>query len=158
MPLVDYACQGSLEIDGVSMNTPAWSVVDISPLWAAFDTRGQNRLIPGLQGVLAYRKRITERDHGLAIIITGDVDEEGDPHADPVSGLEDNLDTLMAVLQPDSNATKAATLYLPSGATKTAEIQVEGFEVIRSEIDIVDQQYALLEGIINITIPQGVFA
>lgn len=156
--LIDYACQGTLEIEGVSMNNPAWSVIDISPLWAAFDTRGQNRLIPGAQGTIAYRKRLTERDHPLAIVIIGDVDENGDPHDDPVEGLEFNLDTLLAVLQPDSAATKAATLTLPSGTTRTAEVQIEGFEVIRTEIDIATQTYAAMEGVINMTIPQGVFA
>lgn len=156
--LVDYACQGELTIDGVSLNTPAWSVVDLSPLWASFDTRGQNRLIPGAQGVLAYRKRITERDHSLAIVIIGDVDENGDAHADPVEGLEFNLDTLLAALLPDSDASKPAVLTLPSGTTRNAEVQVEGFEVVRSEIDAENHQYAALEGVINMTIPLGVFA
>jgi hypothetical protein len=156
--LIDYACQGSLTIDSLSLNTPAWSVVDITPLWAAFDTRGQNRLIPGAQGVVAYRKRITERDHSLAIVIIGDVDENGDAHTDPVEGLEFNLDTLLAVLMPDSGATKSAVLTRPSGATKSAEVQIESFEVIRTEIDTASFQYAAMEGIITMTIPAGVFA
>jgi hypothetical protein len=156
--LIDYACQGSLTIDSLSLNTPAWSVVDLTPLWAAFDTRGQNRLIPGASGVVAYRKRITERDHSLAIVIIGDVDENGDAHTDPVAGLEDNLDTLMAVLAPDAGATKSAVLTLPSGTTRTAEVQIESFEVIRTEIDVVSSQFAAMEGIITMTIPAGVFA
>jgi hypothetical protein len=156
--LVDYACQGALEIDSVSLNTPAWSVVDITPLWAAFDTRGQNRLIPGASGVVAYRKRITERDHPLAIVIIGDVDENGDPHDDPVEGLEFNLDTLLAVLMPDADASKPATLTLPSGTTRTAQVQIESFEVVRTEIDIENLTYAAMEGVIQMTIPAGVFA
>lgn len=157
--LIDYACQGTIEIDGVPLNTPAWSVTsDMSPLWFAFDTRGQNRLIPGAQGTIAYRKRINERDHSFGILIIGDVDEMGDPHADPVQGLEDNVDTLLAVLQPDSAATKAALITMPSGATRGAEIQIEGFEPVRSEIDTTYGQFAAMEAIINITVPLGVFA
>lgn len=118
---------GSLVIGDVSMNNGAWCALDLTPLWAEVAVRGGDRLIPTLDGVVPYRRRITVTEHSLPLLICGEVDHLGIEYPDPWVGLEENLAYLRAnVVDPVATTagTRAAQLTMPSGDVRTAAIHV----------------------------------
>lgn len=165
MPLVNYDNEGSMTIDGFSMNRPAFAIIGDErgvggyvQLWADFDVRGQDRLLPGATGVIAYPRRMTVRRMDFRLIVVGDVNQAGGSVSDSREGLEANLKYIRAnLLAPvaTTTGTRTAILTLPSGATRTAEIHVLG---------VVTQSYGLSEcgaiwvGTLQISIPFGRFA
>jgi len=147
-------CGGELVIEGFEMNTAAWCLVDLVPLWFNTETRGSNVLIPGASGQRAYPIRVDETRHSLPMIITGEVNEFCVLYNDPMIGLETNLALIVAaVVNPPAapTATQTATLTLPSGATRTAEIQVNG-------LTPGEHVGPLLKATFDITIPLGKFS
>ena len=164
MPLTNYNLEGSMTIDGISMNRPAFAIIGDErgvggyvQLWADFDVRGQDRLLPGAVGVIAYPRRMTARRMDFRLLVAGDVNQAGTPVADSKIGLQNNLEYIRAnVLEPvaSSTGTRTAVLTLPSGATRTAEIHVLG---------VVTQSYLLADcgtiwvGTLQINIPSGRF-
>ena len=93
-----YDCEGTLTIGGISMNRLAWGVFGdesgtggLVPLWVQTEQRGQDRVLPGAAGVIAYRRRETVTRHDLRILVVGDVDSAGAPVADHAEGLAANL-------------------------------------------------------------------
>lgn len=165
MPLVNYDAEGNLTIGTIDMNRPAWAVIGdengeggLVKLWADFDVRGEDRLLPGANGVIAYPRRITETRKDFRLLVVGDVDAAGAPVADSRIGLQANLEYIRTnVLAPvvSSTGTRSATLLMPSGGTRTANIHVLG---------VVTQSYHLAEcgsiwiGTMQIDIPAGRFA
>lgn len=168
MPLRNNDIEGTLTIGGISMNPTngAWGVIGdergeggLVKLWVDYDVRGEDRLLPGATGVIPYRRRMTVTRHDLRLLVVGDVDgQTGAPVADSRSGLRANLEYLRAnVFAPvaSTSGTRAATLTVPGGATRSADIHVLG---------VVTQSYALVEcgsiwiGTLQISIPGGRFA
>ena len=152
-----YGCTGVLTIGGVSMNTPAWDISDLTDLWFTADVRGTDRILPGVSGVIPYRRRTTVSRHDLTILITGDVNTASVPYADPLVGLETNTASLYTNVVAPTNTgdgTRAATLLMPSGATRTANIHV--LELVKQRQFISDGQ-TILEATLQISIPAGRF-
>lgn len=120
------AGQGELEINGVSLYTPAWWTLDVSPLWGVPAVRGGNVRIPGADGTLALPRRVDETTYDVTLWITGAVDHLGAPHSDPVQGLADNLDYLWANLAAPP-APPAATvpllLTMPDNSQRSGYVQ-----------------------------------
>lgn len=157
--IYNYDCHGTLTVGGVSLTCPAWAVLDLWALWSQFSVRGEDRLLPGAAGVVPYKRRIEPVRFDLRFLVIGDVDEDGVPYPDPVVGLETNLATLWtSVLQPTltGDGTRAAVLTLPSGATRTANIHVLGFEPIQAYLTPGYQ--AALDGVLPISVPAGRFS
>jgi hypothetical protein len=103
--LVTFAGQGELWINNVSLKTPAWWTTDLSPLWGFPDLRGQNTVIPQVDGA---------------------VNRLGAPYSNPVEGLVQNLDYLWAnVLDPALGSTLSAVLEMPNGDLRGADVQVQ---------------------------------
>lgn len=145
---------GSLEINGISMHTSAWTVVDVTVLWMGADIRGADRILPTTPGVIPYRRRMTVTRHSLPMVIVGHVDQAGLPYADPWEGLETNIDYLRAWIVDPTNSgdgTLPASLTMPSGAVRTADIHVLGLN-----LGIVSR--ARMRATLDISIPEGVFA
>lgn len=145
---------GSLEINGVLMHTPAWTIVDVTQLWMGANIRGGDRLLPSTPGVIPYRRRMTVTRHSLPMVIVGYVDQAGTPYNDPWEGLETNIDYLRAWIVDPTNVgdgTLPATLTMPSGGTRTADIHVLGLS-----LGIVSR--ARMRATLDISIPEGVFA
>lgn len=121
---------GALTISGVSMHTPAWNVLELRDLWLGNEVRGQDRLIPGVSGLRPFRRRITAAQHSLPMFIAGFASPDGTPavgEEEIREQLEANIEFLMAnVVEPVATVagTRSATLRLPSGATRTAQIHV----------------------------------
>lgn len=116
----------------VTMHTPAWCCVDLTPLWAGADTRGGNVMLPGSAGTFAYPRRKDETDYQLPLAISGVTDQTGLLAADARTQLYTNITYLRTnvINPPDaSTATRSATLTLPDGITVlTAEVQVVKFQ------------------------------
>lgn len=164
--MVGYGCTGELFIgDGdmveIAMNTPAWDITNLVPLWVEFDVRGQDRKLPGTNGVIPYRRRFDVTEHELEIVIIGGADENGVANADPWIGLEDNINTLRQNVidppnPPGTTGQKAARLVMPSGEERFANIHVLGMKL--STVQGTDDGLnAYVVGTLTISIPQGVF-
>lgn len=121
-----------LDIAGVPLQTPAWTLTNLQELWSGPQTRGSDRLIPGAAGIRSYRRRATATTRPLALVIFGEWKWDGTAHTSPRVGLQDNISHLKTNLSDPTVAnpgTRTATLHLPSGATKTGAVTVEGFEL-----------------------------
>jgi hypothetical protein len=165
MPLVNYEAEGNMTIGGIDMNRPAFAIMGdergeggFVQLWADFDVRGEDRLLPSATGVIAYPRRMTVRRMDFRLLVVGDVNQAGAPVVDTKAGLEANLEYIRAnVLAPvvSATGTRTAVLTMPSGATRSADIHVLG---------VVTQSYgfgacgAIWVGTLQISIPAGRFA
>jgi hypothetical protein len=121
-----------LEVDGegaigyIPLATPAWEILDLSPLWDGPDVIGEDRHVPGY-GALSFRREVTASRRALPMMIYGEYAQDGVAYLDPREGLQTNLDYLLTnlVVPPAAgDGTRAAILHGPGGATKTANLQV----------------------------------
>lgn len=157
--MINYGCMGTLTIGSTSMNCPAWDLSDLSPLWIDNQQRGQDRLLPGVAGVIPYRRRLTVSEHVLEMVIVGDTTPGGAAIADAWEGLQANVEILRAnVVDPTNvgDGTRAATLTMPNGTTRTANIHVLGMRV--AKIEGAEGAYSMMNGALTISIPTGRFA
>lgn len=162
--LSDYDCEGSLVIGSISMNRPAWGVFGDDDgdgtLWSLLtnvEQRGEDRILPTVPGVIAYRRRNTVTAHELGLTVVGDVDETGAANADHTLGLFDNLDYIMSnVVAPVASATgtRAATWTPPGSSSLSANIHVLGLRMERQALGL----NAIWEGRLLISIPGGTFS
>lgn len=110
------------------MQREAW-YVELSPLWATPDVRGTDRILPGVAGVKAYRRRLTVTRYSLPFYITGQYDRLGNVTADPFSGLAANLawlyDELLLPLTT-GDGTQTAVWTPPGQSPITAAVHVLG--------------------------------
>lgn len=145
---------GTLTINSIPLNTPAWGVLDLSELWGSQPPlRGNNVVIPGAVGTRAYPRRFDQSVWSLHMIISGFVDDMGVEYADEEVGLETNLAYLQTnVIDPPTppTATRSASLLTPSGNTLTADVQVTGF-------DRGAKNLGLMRAVLELTIPGGRF-
>ena len=156
MPKLTYnAAAGDLTIGGIAMNGPAWKVMNLHVLQQPADQRGDDRLIPGANGVLPLRRRATVTRHGLQLLISGTHDRTGAAAADRFEGLQVNVDYLLAnVVVPTgaTDGTRSAVLTRPDGTTRTEPVHVLGLELGDLSLD-----GAWLRAVLTISIPSGRF-
>lgn len=159
----NYGSTGMLTIGGVSLNGPAWDVPDLSGLWISGAVRGSDRVIPGAAGVLPFRRRRTVTEVTLEMIVVGMVDSAGLAYDDALQGLELNLEALRSgVVEPTNtgNGTRAATLTLPSGDTRAADVHVLGMDtgslVVRKIGGVAT--HARIRATLDMSIPAGRFS
>lgn len=94
------------------------------------DVRGSNTLIPGAAGTVANKLRTTETVYDLELMVHGHKKFDNSAWSDPITGKFGNLLYLQDnVADPASTATVAATLTLPDATTRTAQVQIRGWEV-----------------------------
>lgn len=162
----NYDDDGVLVIGGVTMNCVAWMVGadeegegGLLELITLVEQRGENRILPGANGVIPYPKRNTETEHERRLLVVGEVDRLGNVNADHTAGLVTNLRYLMTnVVAPPggTDGTRAAT-WTPPGAGSaavTADIQVTG---LRQEQYALGQN-ALWLGKLLFKVPEAAFA
>lgn len=146
---------GTLLIDGNTTHTVGWEMLNLLPLWLPGATRGDNLVIPGAVGRRPKRKRVDEAAHSLPMAFEGyfsGVDES--PFDDPWAGLEQNIADFVErfVDQPAPPAkVRAAALQMPSGGSRTADIQVIG-------LTIGQNTRTQCRATLDIVIPSGRFA
>lgn len=151
MPLITRS--EYLEIDGVPLATPAWEVAagGLLPLLQGPAIRGTDRLLPGVPGVKARKRRATVTLRSVPMKIFVDVDLDGDPYDDPAEGLTANVDYLRANVADPTNigdGTRTATLHLKDGSTRSGAVHVESLELGG------DDENAVL-AVLTLSIPGG---
>lgn len=153
----EYGCTGTLTVDAVLLNTPAWDIPNVTRLWIEGAIRGENRVLPGLEiGRRGNPHRVDVAEFDLAFVLTGAVDSSGTPTSDDWVGLQTNLAALWTgVFQPvtTGRGTRAATLTLPSGTVRAATVQIDPLTFPN---DIDDPTF--VEAVIHLTVLSGRFA
>lgn len=127
-------CYGTLTAGGFSLNTWGWMVQNLTPLWYQRTYVGDNRVIPSAHGRLGFPRERDEQPFSLVFYVTGGYEDDGTPYADPVEGLELNLALLETnVFAPVTTGTgsRASSLLMPSGATRTANVQYNPLDELR---------------------------
>lgn len=123
-----------IDIDGVPLNTPAWTHQNLQDMLAYAAMRGENRIIPGGIGVRALPRRPTERTYTVNLAVYGDRRWDDVENPDAVAGLAANIEHLVtSVVDPlaTTDSLRMATLHY-GGATYSTAAQVVGFEVLDS--------------------------
>lgn len=144
-----------VEIDGVPLATPAWTLGNLFVVWAGPATRGEDRVIPGAAGRLPKPRRVDSRPVSLELVIVGDFDWDGTPVTDFREGLWLNVQHLREnVTDPTGvgDGTRTMILHAPDGSTPSGQIHVETFELgglgpngLTATIDITIKAGALAE-------------
>lgn len=162
--LLDYDCEGTLTIDGISMNRPAWAIIGddrggggLLQLLTTVDLRGDDKVIPGAAGVLPFRRRTTATRYSFRLLVTGEVNQSGAANANPITGLTNNLKYLWTnVIDPPSTATGtvSAVWTLPDATTLSSSVHVVRCEPTSYAFN--DEQ-SIWEGRLVISSPGGKF-
>jgi hypothetical protein len=155
MPVSYNTNQGGLTIGGVDMFCPAWRIDNLYELWLPADQRGQDRVRPGVSGLLAVKRRDTATRKSLRMLIVGDVDRTGAASSSKMAGIYTNIAYLRDnVVAPTgtTDGTRSAVLTVPGGATITEPIHVTGLEVSDLRED-----GAWVRAVLEISIPSGRF-
>jgi hypothetical protein len=124
----------------VSLEVPRTcdGVLSVIELWEPQELLGEDRLIPvgptGEPVVVTREWFPTTTTRRLRVAIYGANTSAGVPYADPWDGLEANINALRtAVVDPPSGTgLRAATLTMPSGAVRTADVRVRGLTLGKS--------------------------
>lgn len=153
LPLTGSLCDGQLTVDGEALRCSAWWVLSLSPLWASGPIRGADRLLPGVTGVRAYRRRRTVATYSLPMLIVGSHDKLGVALADEWAGLRANVDALRLVTDPvnTGDGTRALVLTMPGGGTRTGTAHVS----LTLGETIVGSGQAGLRATLDLSIPAG---
>lgn len=150
---------GTLTINGVSMHTAAWQVLDVRPLYLPRAWRSGSVLIPGAAGRRPYPYRVDEAEFALPMWVTGVYDRTGAAHSNKFTGLQTNLEYLRAnVLTPPAapTAVLSATLLMPDASTRTADVQVLGIDVAPTAA--ANEHPEVFRAVLHLVIPSGRFA
>ena len=154
MPALTWnSAAGDLTIGGVSMNTPAWKVLNLAVLWQPAAQRGQDRLVPSATGVRKFQRRATVTEHDLELLIVGSHTRTGSTNADLFEGLQVNVDYLISnVVNPTgaTDGTRSAVLTMPDGTTRTEPVHVTGMQFGETS-----QDGAYLKAVLSISVPSG---
>jgi hypothetical protein len=153
--------EGNLTLNGVPMKTRAWTCPDLTPLWLPTAVRGSDVIIPGMDGVLPYRRRRTVTQYALDFRIAGISDMNGLVTTGTGNGVEEfaqlewNLHYLRQNVidprtSPNLDGTVPGVLTMPSGDLRYADVHVLGFTV-NARVSHV------LQGVLDISIPAGGF-
>lgn len=159
----DY-CDGDLDIMGeggvaVPLRGPAWWTFDLHLLWHDGAKRGADIGVPGADGVLAQPRRRTVTTHSLRMIFVGDVDLVGNPAIgdDTWWQLEENFGYVRdQIVAPETTnpGTRLATLTMPSGELRTAQVHV--IDLVPGESVFADGA-ALMYAALELSIPLARF-
>lgn len=150
---IDVACtetDGLLYIGTVSMNRPAWAMLDLTPLWAPAQQRGEDLLIPGRPGLVAMPKRVTGTDASLRMIINGNYNYLGAATTNSRRGLFDNIDYLNNHVVTPPASTRTVSLYLPGSSTEYMSGKVHV-----TSLELGEQVGGFCKAILNLSIPDG---
>lgn len=120
-----------VEVSSVPLATPAWRVVNVSELWQGPEVRGDDRLVPLVDGVVPYPRRPDVTVRTLRVHIFGDYDHEGNAHTDGRAGLWANIAYLRDnVADPvtSGDGTRPIVVHLPDGDTLEGDAHVGPLE------------------------------
>lgn len=116
-----------LEIGGIPLSTPAFTVVDLSQLYDDADVKGEDYDIPHANGVISLPRRIALSKREVPMVIFGDADVEGEVATDQRAQLIANIAYLRAnvtALVTSGDGTREAILHLAGGVEATQRVKV----------------------------------
>jgi hypothetical protein len=119
-----------LEINGVPLATPAWEIPDLSILLDSPSLRGSDVLLP-LAGFRGYRRRPSLTVLTFALDVQGDVDEDGAPTADGLTGVVEHMEYLTTALgyaEATGDGTVPAIFHRGSLPALGADVHFLGFK------------------------------
>lgn len=140
-------------IDSVPSATPGWEHRHVLPFREEFDQRGSDIIIPGSAGTLPQKRRRTVTLRAIPIQITGEKDQNDADNADPLAGLEANIDYLMAQWVAPTGATdgtRTLVWHRRNGTTKTAKVHVLG-------MPLTDEGGYMVSGVLKLSFPLAVW-
>jgi hypothetical protein len=141
-----------LELNTVPMACPAWEIPDLSPLLDNAQVRGSDRILPSVDGVLAYRRRPTATVVTLPLDVVGLVDWDGNTVADPFAQLNIHMDYLRTNLgfaSATGDGTVPAILHRGSVDPMVGDVHFLGFKGSRT------MGAGLLRTTFDLSIPAG---
>lgn len=150
---------GNLTVGSLDLRTPAWWLFDLLPLWNYGPVRGADVIVPLANFGQSRRRRGDIASYSLRMIIVGAVDEDGVANADPWDGLQANIATLRAGLDPYQGTYtggRTATLLMPNGATRTALVHTN-LEVGETP-DAAGPDQVVVPAVLDLVLPEGPFA
>jgi hypothetical protein len=153
MPLTFNANAGGLTIASINLCTTWVRVLNLVELWLPAGQRGSDVPIPGVSGVKARPRRDTVTRRSLRLQIAGDITYTGSTSGDAYERLQINLDYIRsALVDPSggSGGTRSAVLTMPDGASRTEDVHVTGFDLVKYAEDA---RWAL--GVLELSIPSG---
>lgn len=120
---------GQLTINSIDFMTPMSRVFTLQRLHSR-GARGSSVVIPGADGSTSRRRRRAERVYPMEMIVDGHFNSSGSAAGNPWSQLDTNMAYFAnAVNPPSSNTGHSATWTWRTGATKTAYVFIEEWEV-----------------------------
>lgn len=121
---------GQLVINSVTLMGPATRVKNLQVLWSR-SARGSSVVIPHANGRKSRRRRRDERSFQMEMEVRGARSMAGVVAANPWSQLDTTMIALEAIANPPTsgNDGHAATLTLRTGATRTANVFIEEWDV-----------------------------
>ncbi len=132
MPVILDNSPEYLEVNGVPLYTPAWIILNHTPLRLPPDTVGRNRRLSRGR-VVPMPKYATETVRSLRLHVFGSHDIDGNLYPDSRAGLDANIDFLMAnvdttlLTAPPFTRTAVWHPYSPVGGPlaepRSAEVQ-----------------------------------
>jgi hypothetical protein len=142
------------ELDGIPLSTAAWDTTSLLDLYEAPDVRGDNPTVPYRRGALAFRRITGPKAVTLPLVIYGDYDSTGAPHADPRAGLQANIDELKRLVldQPritSADGTRLLRHHLPDTTIRKALAQVVG------NLGLTELAPTVVRAALDLTIPEG---
>jgi hypothetical protein len=120
-----------IDIDGVPLDTPAWSTRNRLEVFKAANKRGGvGVVIPGAHGRRAVPAWDDETTRTLVLDVRNDVDWDGTPHTSLVGGWLDNIRHLQEqiVADPGGDGTRLLTLHLGDDGELSGDVVVTGFD------------------------------
>lgn len=111
-----------VEINGVPLDTTGWRTNNLAPLWDAAQQRGDDRLVPYLDGLTPERRRVDVMRVPIPVTVFGDYNWNNTAYSNKRIGLQTNMDHLRAnLLLPstsDDDPTLDLILHMPDGSTR----------------------------------------
>lgn len=143
-----------LTVNSIDLATHAWEITDLSELLDTSGVRGGDEVMPGSHGLRPFPRWRTGRVITLPMVIYGQVDEDGAPIADPVTGAIEHVEYLATNLGHGNtvgDGTVPAVWTLPDASTRTADVTVLGLFGTR------DVAPGVLRTTLDLSIPSGRF-
>lgn len=163
--LSDFNCEGTLTIGGILMNRLAFFTQadengngGLSQFLTLADQRGEDRVLPGVAGVIAYKRRLTVTKLTIRLVVTGDILYTGSAPSTPKIGLFTNLKYIYDnIVAPTGtgDGTRSMSVVLPGPFTGTGTAHITRLDTVTQKLS---DSAALWEGQLGISIPAGRFS
>jgi hypothetical protein len=144
-----------LSIDGIPLDTAAWETDQLDALYDRYELVGTPTLhIQGKAGEDAQPVTPGVKRIPVPIVVYGDVDADGVPHANPADGLEVNVEQLRRLARPNlatADGTRTIRWHRPDRDTLTAP----GLVAASFQTALQGQAAALL--LFDLLLPGGVW-